>query len=128
VRVETVGACGWGSGVGDGSEDELELGAGGLGMVPEVDGVGDECGVLVFVAVEEGEDGGAAEVLALGGLGLATLAVGIDGAWVVDVVIAGMNSAVTSPPGTEIQWSSLLWVLKKTTLKTKTCSKRNGVN
>jgi hypothetical protein len=49
-------------------------------MVPEVDGVGDECGVLVFVAVEEGEDGGAAEVLALGGLGLATLAVGIDGA------------------------------------------------
>jgi hypothetical protein len=73
-------------------------------MLLEVDGVEEECIALAVVADEGDEGGGAAEVLAFGGLGLVTIAgVRIDRAWVVPVVLARMNSAVTSPPGTVIQ-------------------------
>jgi hypothetical protein len=53
VRIETVGSGGWVSGVGEGTnkgELELGIGSGSFGMVPKVDGVSEESGVLAVVA------------------------------------------------------------------------------
>ncbi len=58
--VETIGSSSWVGGVGEGSDiEELELciGAGGFGMVPDIDSIGDECGELVVGAAKGGEGG-----------------------------------------------------------------------
>jgi hypothetical protein len=73
------------------------LGAGGgFGLVPKVEGVGDECGVLAVNVDEEDECGGVLAGAPVAGV-----------AWV-DVVTAvavgtGINLTEQSPPGTEIQ-------------------------
>ena len=74
-----------------------------FGVGPEVEGIGDECAVLAVEVAEEDERDGIIEVLALGSLGLFTVIISAGEAGIAVVVLSWMNSAVTSPPGTEIQ-------------------------
>jgi hypothetical protein len=74
-----------------------------FGVGAEVEGIGDERAVLPVEVAEEDERGGIIEVLALGNLGLFTVTISAGEAGIAVVLLAQMNSAVTSPPGTEIQ-------------------------
>jgi len=102
VLVETAGSGGCTGGVGgsvDEAEHEYGTGAGVFGMVPKVDGISEECTVLVGVPDDVDEGRGVTEVLAFGGLDRAMVVrAKTGGAWMAVVVLARMNSAVPSPP------------------------------
>jgi len=77
------------------------MGAGGFGIVPEVDGVGEEWVVLDSVPDEADEDGGARDAGAGSWVTLAGATVGWE---LVAVALARVNLAVASPPVTVYLW------------------------